>query len=156
MREHVTVYDNTRVKAGRGYNEYLGLSCAPKDETRTFETYIYRYCVPGRCDSYAFRLNGRVLEFSSDGWVPLDHAIRWVQDDLNKPEVVEMFVNAFSAMRPFLYFNRDIMSLLGLIGPKSKTYRAMKRLQKKMIAENRARIEAKANEKVDELATTTD
>lgn len=146
--------DNTLVQRHRWGNEYLAISLRLTTEHKDYRVYIYRYCVPGRCDTYSFQwkigqsLEPANLRYFSDEWLPLSKALLLVEADFNRSRVVEMCVNAFSAERIVCHYRHDFLKLFGVIAPKSKTYRAVKKLCEKTMKERAVRI---AGEKGKEL-----
>jgi hypothetical protein len=141
--------DNTLVQRHRWGNEYLAISLRPADERRQFRVYVYRYTVPGRCDTYSFQwrvrqsLEPNSLRYFSDGWLPLAKALKLVEEDFNRESVVEMCEDAFRAEQIVLHYRRDFLELLEVIAPKSKTYRAVKRLCERTMEERKKKFEAK-------------
>ena len=130
--KNVRISDNVWIQARRDGAEFLEISCRPVEaEYRSYEVSLSRYCVPGRCDIYSFRVGygGKTpkLEYSSSEWTPLPlaKAIKLVEEDLNKPQVVAMFVEAFSVEKQCLRYDWSMIALLSIIGPETKTYRAV-------------------------------
>lgn len=134
----LTFYDNIRVKTTKDYNEYLALSLKPIGERpgANYEVCIYRYCVPGRCDTYSFtweRGHPRKVAYFSDGWQSMIESAKMVKRDLDKVGVVKMFTDAFSDEKICLYYRNDLMKLLSVLGPKSKTVKALEKQIKKTL-----------------------
>lgn len=146
--------DNILVQRNRWGNEYLAISLRPATKHKDYRVYIYRYCVPGRCDTYSFQWKiGQSLEpanvrYFSDSHLPLSKALSLVESDFNRPRVVEMCVNAFNAERIVLHYRHDFLKLLGVIAPKSKAYRAVKKLCKKTMEERAVRLEGERGKKL--------
>lgn len=140
--------DNIRVKRGRDSYEYFALSLRPDDAPwRPFRVAFWRYCVPGRCDIYSFEWHNTSrptkLAFFSDGWyIPLDKALKLAQRDLDRPEVVELCVNAFRASRIVSYYQHDWTQLINVVAPRSKTARAVDKVIDEVVTARRAEIEA--------------
>lgn len=131
MSDTPTFYNNTRVKRTKDYNEYLALHLRPLegDEVGGWKVHVYRYCVPGRCDTYSFtwKINRPCkVEYFSDGWENIVDSANMVKRDLNKASVVDMFLSAISDEKICCYYRNDLMNLLKVIGPKSKTFKAVK------------------------------
>ncbi len=131
--------DNTRVRAGRtlrdgGYsgNEYLALSLAPPEEDLPYTVQLKRYCVPGRCWTYAFQWTpstrqgiGDRLSYGSEGNAPLAKALKQVVADLDRPQVVALCRRAVMAERIALTYGRELIELLDVLAPRSKTRKAV-------------------------------
>jgi len=141
-----TFSNNVRVKIGPDDNEFLALALFPIEEDRPYRVSLYRYCVPGRCDTYSFAWESArsptKLAYFSDGWQPLGESLSMVAKDLDKSQVVEMCVRAFQAERVVLHYHREFLDLLQVIAPKSETYRRVQELCMNTMAERRARIQA--------------
>jgi hypothetical protein len=139
--------DNVRVKRGKNDCEFLAISLRPRKSGKTWEVMFYRYCVPGRCDLYSFQWNMsddigvHHLTYFSDFNIPMAKAIKMAEDDFNRPYVIEMCLEAFSAERVVIRYHRDFLRLLGLVAPKSKTYRKVAELCEKTLEERRIRLE---------------
>lgn len=133
----LTFYDNTHVKRTKDYNEYFGLSLAPIErEGVRHEVSIYRYRVPGRCDTYYFtweKDHPNKVSYFSDGWQSIVESAKMVKRDLDKPQVVKLFVDAFTDEKICLRHRRDVMDLLRVIGPNSKTINALEKQIKKTL-----------------------
>ncbi len=144
--------DNVNVKKAtkrNGYmREFLSLSLAPTDaEWKPYEVSIRRYCLPGRCDTYCFDYTpsigtgiGARIRYFSDDWMALPRALSLAARDLDRPQVVELFINAFSAESCVLKYRHDTIQLLKVIGPKSKTLREVEKLTKRIMEECYARF----------------
>lgn len=137
--------NNTAVRKGRNSVEFLAISLRPLDDRRDFNVYLYRYYIPGRCDTYSFQWKipesgPSHIRYFSDGWTPLAKALKLVEEDFNRPNVVEMCVEAFRAERIVCAYQHDFLALLAVIAPKSKTYRAVKKLCEKTMDERQAKI----------------
>jgi hypothetical protein len=140
--------DNVRVASNSGGSEYLAVSFRErtKDDDIPYEVAIYRYCVPGRCDTYHFDWTDRPgeawrLRYFSDGHLELDKAINMAKKDLDKPQVVELFKRALEPEK-HMHFSRILQRILQLIAPKSKTLKMAERIQKKLVAIRTERIKA--------------
>lgn len=143
--DHKTFYDNTRVKSGKDFREYLTLSLKPIElrYESNYEVCICRYCVPGRCDTYSFtweRGSPSKVAYFSDGWQSMVESAQMVKRDLDKKNVVEMFVQAFSDEKICLYYRRDLLNLLGVLGPQSKTIKALEKQIKKTLTARAKRL----------------
>ena len=138
MNTPPTFCGNIRVKAGRTDNEYLALQLQPLDAYFRFRAMIYRYCVPGRFDTYSFAWETErpvpKLVYFSDGWQDMSKTMKMVAEDFDKPQVVELFLNAFSAERIVRHYRHDVLNMLAVIAPKSKTYKKLKTLCEKTMA----------------------
>lgn len=155
MNDTPKFYDNTRVKSGRGSNEYLAISLAPEEEYMPYRVSLARYCVPGRCDTYVFywyaspcRGIGDRVAYYTEGWtLSLGKALKLLEDDLEKPQVVQMILNAFENEILAIRYAREFIHLVQSVAPKSSILRKVKRLYQKHLA-NRTKRFDKANESV--------
>lgn len=94
------------------------------------EVLLYRYCVPGRCDTYCFGLNNDGLTFSADqrDAMSLVAALAMLQKDLNRPKVVSMFRCAAHVVS--LRELDKLVSLLWHVGSKTKSFQSANRILK--------------------------
>jgi hypothetical protein len=131
--------DNILVKGGKDSHEFLAISCRPDEgDDRPFRVWFYRYCLPGRCDRYSFKLtvptqhtSGGHVTFCQDyGSHGLAGAIQDAAKDFDKPQVVGMIQNALNADRILSRYGREIETLLSQIAPKSKSYRLTRKMVK--------------------------
>lgn len=137
--------DNVLVKRYKGGVDYLQVVFREPFEGRSI-VYLNRYCVPGRCDTYHFEwVDGgsgygwRICYFS-DGSYSMPKAMSMLGADLDKPQVVDLLLRACAKPRLRQYMRVLIDDLIGMLAPKSKSYKALKRLQSKQALE---RSEAK-------------
>jgi hypothetical protein len=154
MSERVKYHDNTQVSRNRYGYEYLAITLQdPEKEYSPYCAAISRYCVPGRIDTYMFDWvtgTSGVMErirFCSEGGVNLPKALQLLQEDLDKPRVIEL-VKGICANESLLRYSRTLIeSLLSEIAPKSKAYRAGNRVLKKVLQARRERLQKeRANE----------
>lgn len=103
---------------GGGGAEFLALAMQDPTDIWPYGASIYRYCVPGRCDSYHFDYTDRVRYFS-EGDDPMEQSIKQAKRDLNRKAVVEMFREAFQNPKHLRYW-REVDKLLRIIAPDSK------------------------------------
>lgn len=148
--------DNIFVKRNRwGGNEYLSLYIKyERDEDETKELYqpihLTRYCVPGRCDTYNFTWWDRpqgwgdCLTYFSEGHTPLPQIMKIVQKDLDRPLVIEFLKEAANKLQP--YAANHLGMFLRQLAPASKSVRAVERIAKNKMDENRQRVRAKLAE----------
>lgn len=95
-------YDNVRVKSPRGMRgEFLGLRVW-QDE-KGDHVYLYRYMVPGRCDSYSFTYNtgehygvGKLSYYSEFGY-KLQKSLTQFKKDSKLPQVKKLFAEALKS-----------------------------------------------------------
>lgn len=109
-----------------------------------YEVMFKRYAVPSRYWVYSFYYthdgSGRVVyDTETDGLVK---SLKMVEAGLNKPQVIELFEQAFSAERIVRRYRHDTLRLLKMIAPKSKTYRKMVKLLDATMEARKVRIEA--------------
>ncbi len=149
----VTHSDNTCVKRGKDGCDYFAVSFHPTEEPyRPYEVAIFRYCVPGRVDTYHFdwmRGYGGKLRYGTEirtafngPPIPLPKALAMLAKDLDKPDVVELLVEAVTPEERMHYSRQLIDFLLLRLAPKSKAYRACKKAYDAMYAARVARFAA--------------
>jgi hypothetical protein len=151
--------DNVLVKRGRQSAEFLAVMFWDSADPDAAEVLIYRYCVPGRCDTYSFSVDrkrrGGAMLFTSDGQTTLPAGLKLLHEDLEKPAVRELLKQAI-ALPGWLYYARQLEALLVLLAPKSKTTRACSRqLQGILDARRAARIAAEHEAAANRAAHTS-
>lgn len=154
--------DNINVKRGRFYgpvhsygrnysgDEYLAVTFRePEEGYVPYEVSLYRYCVPGRCDTYHFdyvpsgNCSAWKLRYFSDGQMSLPDALKLATEDLNKSQVAKLLVEACSQKR-YRYYSRILINdILAMVGPKTKSYRACEKAFDKMMEEVKVDFAAK-------------
>lgn len=121
--------DNIAVKRCKFGREYLSATIQhPTDDSR-FSYSLCRYCVPGRVDIYWFGFDEKSnqIKFHSESDT-LPAALKLLESDLNKPQVVRMLVNLCG-----IYEARGLAEhLIGAVAPKNKSIRAMRSQIKKI------------------------
>ncbi len=130
-------YNNTCVRRGRDSYEYLAIGFGPPEECLPHTVEIKRYCVPGRVWTYAFQyvpapcagVGGRI-SYGSEGTTPMGKALALVVHDLDRPQVVELFLNAFRARGILSVYGRNAETLLHAIAPRSRVCRELHKLIK--------------------------
>lgn len=137
--------DNTGVFRNRDRDEFFELQLLPPEPGAVYEVQFKRYAVPGRYWIYAFRFeregSGRLV-YGSEGSEPLAKSLKLAEADLNKPQVVDLFKQAFSAERIVCRYHHEALELLGMLAPKSKAYRVTHALCENVLKEREARFEA--------------
>ena len=128
--------DNVCVCNGRESREFLSISRAPSEQDQPYEVSLRRYYLPGRCDAYRFdwMRSPRAgiaprLRYFADSYAPLPTILKLVARDMDRPQVVKMVVNAFSASRILSAYSCDFHHLLRAIAPKSISYREFCKLE---------------------------
>lgn len=144
--------ENTRVFANANRNEFFELQLLPAEPRMEYEVMFKRYAVPGRYWIYAFYFeregSGRVV-YGAESDDSITKSLKMLATDLDKPQVVDLFKQAFSAKRVALRYRQETLRLLKMLAPKSKSYRVAKKLSDKALEDKRARIEtAKVKEGV--------
>jgi hypothetical protein len=129
-------------------NEFFALELAPPEPDLPHEVQLKRYIVPGRCWTYAFQWQpsagvgqGPRVVYGSEGNTPIAAALKLLVADLDRPQVVALFEEAFGAERIVVRYHRDTLALLAALAPRSLTYRRTARLIETTLAARRARIE---------------
>ena len=110
-----------------GYNEYFAVAICDGNHGGV-DIHIYRYCVPGRCDTYNFKRNTKTLYLSyfSEG-CGLSESMKIVQRDLNKKKVVDFLLKFFSVKENYCYLHMACEQIVGEVAPKSLAYREMRK-----------------------------
>lgn len=90
-------------------------------------------CVTSHCDDGRAFVRGGCgvgerVRFFTDVGTTLPKAIQQVQGDLDRPQVVELMLQACQSNGNGYYARRLVESLLAVIAPKSKSLRATRRL----------------------------
>lgn len=136
--------DNVRVFGNKDRNEFFELQLLPPEPGADYEVQFKRYAVPGRYWIYAFRYeregSGRVI-YGSEHDGAISKALKMLEADLDKPQVVDLFKRAFSAERAVCRYWHDTRTLLEMIAPKSKAYRVTCKLCEGVLDARAARIE---------------
>lgn len=142
--------DNVGVLRTRDRGEFFELQLLPPEPDAPYEIQFKRYAVPGRYWVYCFRYeregSGRVI-YGSEGGEYLTKSLKLVEVDLNKPQVVELFRQAFSAERAVCRYRTEAIELLRMLAPKSKTYRETHKLCEQTMEARAARINAERGTK---------
>jgi hypothetical protein len=145
--EKIIFADNIRVASTKWGREFLGiiLRDAEPEFDINYEVLLYRYCVPGRVDSYCFRFESKKNDvvFTSDTSLPLLKATQMLIKDLDKPQVVELVKQACEKQ---LYFTRRFILLLEKIAPKSKSLKAAQSIADRKTQEKIERLKKKKPE----------
>ena len=143
--------DNILVKRSRDSNEYLSVSLAPYERPwKPYRVSLTRYSCPGRCYTYSFSWNKEenhsispFIGYYSEGWyIPIAKSAKLITEDLDKPQVVKMLLNAFRAERIVVEYRHDFLSLLKALAPKSKSYKKVLALCGDTMSERSKRIAA--------------
>lgn len=142
MSESTKFHDNTQVgRLKYGYSYFAITLQEPKDEYSPYTAAVYRYCVPGRIDSYRFdwvisKSAGLIsrMRFCSEGGLSLPAALKMLHADLEKPRVVEMVKRAASDLRLVCESKVLLEFLLDAIAPRSKALRHGRKAYAAMIA----------------------
>lgn len=147
--------DNVCVFAGRDRREFFELQLLPAEPDLLYEVMLKRYCVPGRCWTYGFQWvndgSGRVV-YGSEGTAPLAQSLKLIVADLDKPQVVDLFKQAFGAERIVCRYQQDTLQLLRALAPRCKVLRAIEPLIEQTRVARQARFEA---QRAAEKATLT-
>jgi hypothetical protein len=143
--------DNIGVFRNQDRGEFFELQLLPSEPHAPYEVQFKRYAVPGRYWIYGFNYqhegSGRVA-YGSESNEPLAKSLKLIEIDLNKPQVVKLFELAFSVERVVCRYRHDTLTLLSMLAPKSKAYRATLKICEKMMEARKVRIEtAKKEEK---------
>jgi hypothetical protein len=130
--------DNIWVKRARAPSyvaEWLTLSLAPAEDDHPYRVQLRRYCTPGRIATYSFDMQiaacagvGPRFRYYSEPWCPIAKAIQMAQVDLDRPQVVALCVKAFEVECIVRAYGHEFIWLLDILAPKSRTYRAVKRV----------------------------
>lgn len=135
MERGYSTSDNVRVFAGGTYNDYFLLYFQEPSERRPEVVSVSRYSVPGRCEVYDFDYApssqsgiGDRIRFFSDTGTTMPEALKMLNRDLNKKQVVEMVLD-LCRQQAHRGFARNLSkNLLARIAPKSKTQIAVQEL----------------------------
>lgn len=135
-------HDNTHVARNRFGHEYFSLTLQEQQDAYSpYTVALYRYCVPGRIDSYCFthtisKIGGMpsTTNFSSEGGLSLPAAIKMLHRDLEKPQVVELIKEACRKERLWCETKVLLEFLLVAIAPRSKALRAGRKTFAAMMA----------------------
>jgi len=149
MRDIFSFSDNTTVSRSKWGAEYFAVLFRERDkESLTpYEVAIYRYCVPGRCDTYHFDWTDfgsgygpRVTYYAEDN-KSITKALAVLSKDLTKPRVIELLSEAVGKIEHF-YYSRILMDrLLSSVAPKNPGLRPVIRSFEKAKKDRAAIIE---------------
>lgn len=158
MKERFHFSDNTMVSRGKWGAEYFAVIFTERDRESPapYEVAIYRYCVPGRCDTYHFDwtelgmgYGTRVTYYAEDS-KPITKALQLLEKDLSQPRVVELLSEAVGKVEHF-YFARILMErLLASVAPRHPGLRAVSRSFEKAKKERSEMIERKRAARLEE------
>lgn len=125
--------DNILVGRRKGGLDFLSIYLGPSEEFLPREISLCRYSVPGRVDVYSFDWVpggtgvGDRVRFFSDFNRTMRQALRLLEQDLDKPQVVEMLVEASKKAEVAWIYRTFVGHFLPIVAPRSKALRACKR-----------------------------
>lgn len=149
MSDRVLYHDNTRISRLKWGSEYLAITFQTPDTKWSPQSVtLYRYCVPGRCDTYWFDWVapetgiGNRLRYFSEANTAITRSLAMVAKDLDQPQVVELVKRACNA--GFQQHARQFTEhLLASVAPRSKSLRMARREIAKAIARKAASVRAR-------------
>lgn len=122
--------DNIMVQRHKWGVEFLAIMFAEVSDDWPCPVTLYRYCLPGRIDTYHFDYvpggcghGWRIRYYAElDGGRSLPEVLKLLAIDLDRPQVVKMLREACVGRR---YFARQLVeNLLAYLAPRSKSIRA--------------------------------
>ena len=129
MERQILFDDNIEVQRHKQGAEYLALRLQHADKDYPYVASLTRYCVPGRVDTYFFDYVpghpgfGDCVRFFGESVPSMSEALKLLQQDLNKPPVVELVMTAVTTVQlPYLH---QLSQLLWTVAPKSKCYKRL-------------------------------
>ncbi len=133
MTNPILLHDNIRVQRRKWGNEFLAVTFREPEEHLPYTVSLCRYCVPGRIDSYMFDYVpggcgiGDRIRFFSDTNETLASALKLVQSDLDKEQVVTLLIKTCADGKLRRHAITLAEQLISSIAPKSKALQAMRK-----------------------------
>jgi hypothetical protein len=123
MNNTSTFYDNIRVVRSHGSNEFLSINLLENENSESIVC-LTRYCVPGRITTYYFGLEpirwSKGIIYYSANWKSMTQSMAMLERDLDRPQVIKMILNAFTAERIMLEYAHQFLHLLQILAPANK------------------------------------
>lgn len=149
-----TKYEDNILVGRRKYGaDFLALYLGTGTDLLPHQIVLCRYTVPGRTDVYSFDwVPGRTgvgdrVGYFSDHASTLRESLRLLERDLDKPQVVEMLVEACGKTEVWPIYRTFVEHFLPIVAPRSKSLRACKKALQEARQKRRAEYDRKKAER---------
>jgi hypothetical protein len=135
--------DNRRVKTGKWGSEFFAIWFCTEPDWPYGKANVFRYCVPGRCDTYSFHRSNSQLCYYSEGSIPITLSLKMLAKDIDTDECQKMILEAIEIPDHYSYARQLVEDLLPMIVPKSTTLKCCEKRMVKIIEEHHLRVRAR-------------